>query len=280
MTMRLDRALLRPAGARGRGAAPPTASPTAVVSRRALGPSVFSTTWAYIDHVVVPPGASTPEQAHDAVGEAYYVLAGAGTVTIKGATPETAAVRTGDAIPIRIGESSRFANTGSEPLELFVMGVARDMAAKTRLLSGNLRTENDVHRRGIMKSALMAAAAALGVGRFARPAERARRSTSGSTWRWTWRPAREREMLDTFHNVFVPEAVKHAGYIRVKMLKRRTILQGTAPAPHNYRFELEFENEDLRQKWIASAGHQRVWPQVERCMTTLKDYPVVLYDEV
>ena len=137
MTMRLDRALLRPAGARGRGAATPAASPTTVVSRRALGPSVFSTTWAYIDHVVVPPGASTPEQAHDAVGEAYYVLAGAGTVTITGTTPETAAVRAGDAIPIRIGEASRFANTGSEPLELFVMGVARDMAAKTRLLSGN-----------------------------------------------------------------------------------------------------------------------------------------------
>jgi len=137
MTMRLDRALLRAAGARGRGAAPAAASPTAVVSRRALGPSVFSTTWAYIDHVVVPPGGSTPDTAHDAVGEAYYVLAGTGTVTIKGATPETAAVRAGDAIPIRIGESSRFSNTSSEPLELFVMGVARDMAAKARLLSGN-----------------------------------------------------------------------------------------------------------------------------------------------
>ena len=34
-------------------------------------------------------------------------------------------------------------------------------------------------------------------------------------------PAREREMLDLFHNQFVPEAVKHEGYIRVKMLKRR-----------------------------------------------------------
>jgi mannose-6-phosphate isomerase-like protein (cupin superfamily) len=136
MTMRLDRALLRPAGARGRGAPPPW-PPTTFVSRRALGPSVFSTTWAYIDHVVVPPGASTPEQAHDAVGEAYYVLSGAGTMTITGATPETAAVRTGDAVPVRIGETSRFANTGTEPLELFVMGVARDMAAKTRLLSGN-----------------------------------------------------------------------------------------------------------------------------------------------
>ena len=44
--------------------------------------------------------------------------------------------------------------------------------------------------------------------------------------------------------------------------------------------ELEFENEELRQKWIASAGHARVWPPVEKTMTTTKDYPVVLYDEV
>ena len=134
MTMRLDRALLRPAGARGRGAAP--TSPTAVVSRRALGPSVFSTTWAYIDHVLVPSGAATPEQAHETVGEAYYVLAGTGTVTVKGAAAETAPIRAGDALPVRIDESSVFANTGSEPLELFVMGVAKDMAAKTHVLSG------------------------------------------------------------------------------------------------------------------------------------------------
>ena len=38
--------------------------------------------------------------------------------------------------PIRIGETTRFTSTGSAPLELFVMGVARDMAAKTQLLTG------------------------------------------------------------------------------------------------------------------------------------------------
>jgi antibiotic biosynthesis monooxygenase (ABM) superfamily enzyme len=137
----------------------------------------------------------------------------------------------------------------------------------------------DVHRRGIMKSVLMTVAAAFGVGRFASPA-RAQTKHIRLYVEMDVAPGREREMLDTFHNVFVPEAVKHAGYVRVKMLKRRTILQGTAPAQHNYRFELEFENEELRQKWIASAAHQRVWPPVERTMTTLKDYPVVLYDEV
>jgi hypothetical protein len=136
-----------------------------------------------------------------------------------------------------------------------------------------------VHRRGILRTVLGAAAAAFGFGRVATagdaPTKHIRLYVEMDV-----APAREREMLDTFHNVFVPEAVKHAGYIRVKMLKRRTILQGTAPAQHNFRFELEFENEELRQKWIASAAHQRVWPQVERTMTTLKDYPVVLYDEV
>lgn len=136
-----------------------------------------------------------------------------------------------------------------------------------------------MHRRGILKSALLASASALGFGRFAAPAQ-ARTKHIRLYVEMDVAPAREREMLDAFHNVFVPEAVKHEGYIRVKMLKRRTVVQGTVPKEHNYRFELEFESEELRQKWIASAAHQRVWPTVERTMTTLKDYPVVLYDEM
>jgi mannose-6-phosphate isomerase-like protein (cupin superfamily) len=142
MVGRFDRDLLLRQGARGgRGAAATAApaAPTTVLTRRALGPAVFSTTWAYIDQVLVPQGMSTMEMKHDTVGEAYLVLAGSGTVTVKGATSETAPFKTGDAIPIKIGESSLFTNTGSEPLELFVMGVAKDMAAKTQLLSAGRR---------------------------------------------------------------------------------------------------------------------------------------------
>ena len=136
-----------------------------------------------------------------------------------------------------------------------------------------------MNRRGILKTAIAAAATTLGLGRLATRAQ-AQTKHIRLYVEMDVPVAREKEMLDTFHNTFVPEAVKHEGYIRVKMLKRRTILQGTAPMNHNYRFELEFENEDLRQKWIASAGHQRVWPLVEKTITTQKTYPVVLYDEV
>ena len=136
-----------------------------------------------------------------------------------------------------------------------------------------------MNRRGILRSAFATAAAALGLGRLATPA-RAQTKHIFLYVEMDVPPTREREMLETFHNTFVPEAVKHDGYIRVKMLKRRTFIQGTAPANHNYRFELEFESEELRQKWIASAGHARVWPPVEKTMTTQANYPVVLYDEV
>lgn len=135
MSARLDRSLIRPAGGRGPGAAPPAAS-TPVMSRRLFAPTVFRSAWAYVDHVLVAPGASTPDLAHESVGEAYYVLAGSGTVTV-GA--ETAPVQRWNAVPVSPGETSRFTNTGTEPLELLVVGVARDLETRTAVLRGPAR---------------------------------------------------------------------------------------------------------------------------------------------
>ena len=134
------------------------------------------------------------------------------------------------------------------------------------------------NRRRILESMLGAVAAGAGLVGLA-PGARAQTKHVRLYVEMDVEPTQEREMLDLFHGQFVPEAVRHEGYIRVKLLKRRTVIQGTAPANHNYRFELEFESEELRQRWIASPGHQRVWPPIERFIKTQRTYPVVLYDE-
>jgi hypothetical protein len=90
-------------------------------------------------------------------------------------------------------------------------------------------------------------------------------------------PAREQEMLHNFKTIFRPAASKQPGYIDVQMLKLRTAVQGKAPEAGNYRFVLKFVSEELRQKWIASATHQKVWPTVENTLTS-KNYTVLLYD--
>jgi|SRR5579864_3462920 len=90
-------------------------------------------------------------------------------------------------------------------------------------------------------------------------------------------PAKEKEMLHNFETIFRPAAVKHPGYIDVKMVKLRSALSGKAPAGLNYRFVLTYESEELRQKWIASDVHKRVWPTIEKTLSS-PDYTVLLFD--
>ena len=92
-------------------------------------------------------------------------------------------------------------------------------------------------------------------------------------------PAREKEMLKNFETVFRPAASKQPGYIDVKMLKLRSTVMGKAPAGVNYRFALTFQSEELRQKWIATDVHQKVWPTIENTLKT-KDYTVLLFDVI
>ena len=52
---------------------------------------------------------------------------------------------------------------------------------------------------------------------------------------------------------------------------------GQSPAGVNYRFALTFQSEELRQKWVASDVHRRVWPTIENTLST-KNYTVLLFD--
>ena len=90
-------------------------------------------------------------------------------------------------------------------------------------------------------------------------------------------PAKEKEMLYSFHTIFKPAATKQPGYIDVKMCKLRSSLQGTAPNGLNYRFQLTYQSEELRQQWVASETHQKVWPTIENTLKS-KDFTVLLFD--
>ena len=92
--------------------------------------------------------------------------------------------------------------------------------------------------------------------------------------------AREPEMLHNFHTIFKPAAEKYPGYIDLKMLKLKQVLQGTAPPSINYRFQLTFESEEARQKWIHSDIHQNVWRTIEDTLSNRSSYPTLLFDSV
>lgn len=92
-------------------------------------------------------------------------------------------------------------------------------------------------------------------------------------------PAREAEMLRHFHEKFKPAGAKFKGFIDLKMLKLRQVIQGDKlPDGVNYRFQLTYENEELRQIWIASKVHADLWPGIENTLTD-RNFHVALFDE-
>ncbi|MBK9170974.1 MAG: cupin domain-containing protein [Bryobacterales bacterium] len=115
ITMRLDRKLLKPVERMNGGQG--TAQ-----YRRTLQPEVFYTNWAYMDHVLLPPGASVGRHRHVGVEELHYVMKGAGQFQLE---KDSETIREGDAIPVLFNEVHGFENAGTEPLEIMIIGVSR-----------------------------------------------------------------------------------------------------------------------------------------------------------
>lgn len=124
ISMQLRKNLLRPAESYhgGKGVA---------LYRRALQPEVFATNWAYVDHLILPPGASEGRHRHAGVEEIYYVIKGQGLAGVapllgrrRTGEEETAKIAQGDVVPVFLNEIHRFENTGDEDLEFLIIGVA------------------------------------------------------------------------------------------------------------------------------------------------------------
>jgi mannose-6-phosphate isomerase-like protein (cupin superfamily) len=125
VNFRLDRSLLRSVNAMDGGTG-------TVQYRRALGPTVFTTTWSWLDHLVVPPGSSVGANTKPDFAEVYYVVGGDGSITVGS---ETASIHSGDVVPVQLNESRAIQNTGSSPLEFLIVGVARDFKAKDAFMA-------------------------------------------------------------------------------------------------------------------------------------------------
>jgi mannose-6-phosphate isomerase-like protein (cupin superfamily) len=114
MLMRLDKSLLQPVPNYHGGVG-------TVRYRRALDSDVFETNWAYVDHLLIPPGASEGLHYHTGVEEIYYVMDGEGQVRVN---DETQPIHKGDGVPILFREAHSFTNTGSSDLELMIIGIS------------------------------------------------------------------------------------------------------------------------------------------------------------
>ena len=89
---------------------------------------MFSSAWAFVDHIVLPPGTSIGSHSYRGIAQFYYVMNGEGKVTISNrGQQDTAPIREGDAIPIQLKEVHSIENSSAQPLELMAVGVARDL---------------------------------------------------------------------------------------------------------------------------------------------------------
>ena len=120
MTMRLDRQLLKPTEGLHGGTGN-------VHYRRALSPEVFRTNWAYVDHLLLPPGNLAGETP--ARGRGGSVLRDVRVRNLPARDGGPGGDRTGVGgrrIPVLLGEAHSVAGGRESTLELMVIGVARE----------------------------------------------------------------------------------------------------------------------------------------------------------
>jgi len=85
-------------------------------------------------------------------------------------------------------------------------------------------------------------------------------------------PTKEKDLVSTFHTVFEPTISKQPGFVLVTLLKLRA-------AAVTYRLVISFETEEQRVAWVATADHQRVWPQMEKNLKGVK-FTAALWDRL
>ncbi len=194
--------------------------------RRILNPSVFSTSWSHVDHVVIPAGGSAGPHQLTGIEEVYYVMDGSGTVSLAG---EETQVQTDDAFYGLIGETLSFTNNGSEDLEMIVIGIS-DAPKNVPVLAG---VPKEPKAMVLQMDFIVSAENA-------------------------------REFEEMYHSIYVPAMTVQEGYLESKLLRLYPDDEATEieaePTEFNYQILISFDTEENRRQWVASDQHQIAWP--------------------
>ncbi|WP_276371673.1 cupin domain-containing protein [Chryseolinea sp. H1M3-3] len=197
-----------------------------VLYRRMLGPEVFSTDWAHVDHVVIPAGSAVPPRQLEGVEEVYYVIKGSGEVAVNEAKMS---VKADDTFFGGLGEKVALSNAGNEDLEVLVIGIAPSK------------------EKGLM---------------LAKPLTKPKAMALQMDFVVAKENADAFEKM--YYSIYVPAMTVQQGYLGSKLLRlfsadiSKTI--EAEPTTYNYQIQISFDTEENRRKWVASSQHQIAWP--------------------
>ena len=68
-------------------------------------------------------------------------------------------------------------------------------------------------------------------------------------------PGQRDDFVRIIRDKFIPAISKQPGFVRVSLLKKRE-------EDLEFQISIVFETEELRQEWVKSPDHQKVWPKV------------------
>jgi len=197
-----------------------------ILYRRIFGPDIFSTAWDHVDHVVIPAGVTTGPRQLEGIEEVYYVVKGSGKINVN---TDSSTIKADDAFYGLLGEGVKISNTGSDNLELLVIGIANSRQKDPNRLKPAPKPKAMVLQMDFVVA---------------------------------------KENADAFEkmytSIYVPAMTVQQGYLESKMLRMfpenlEKEIEGEA-STYNYQIQISFDTEENRRKWVASEQHKIAWP--------------------
>ena len=197
-----------------------------VLFNRVLRPEVFRTDWHHVDHLVIPSGSETEKRQLEGIEEVYYVINGNGSVTVGS---QVVNIEKDDSFHAGLGEEISWTSTGSDDLEILVIGIAASKDSGLAIIKPLEQPKAMALQMDFVVDKTNAAA-----------------------------------FEKMYYSIYVPAMVVQDGYLSSKLLR---LFSGdlakeiqAEPTTFNYQIQISFDTEENRRKWVASDQHQIAWP--------------------